>query len=52
MVWWSFERAGFRLNYDNLMRLLKVDPTPVLDRLTVTELLFDDIFGYPEQLDS
>jgi hypothetical protein len=51
MVWWSFERAGFRLNSDNLMSHLIVDPTPVLDRLDVSELPFDDAFVYPDQPD-
>jgi hypothetical protein len=30
MIRWSFERAGFRLNSDNLLSPLSVDPTPVL----------------------
>jgi hypothetical protein len=51
MVRWSFERAGFRLNYDNLLSPLTVDPTPVLDRLDVPELSLDDAFVYPDQLD-
>jgi hypothetical protein len=51
MVRWSFERAGFRLNSDNLLRHLTVDPTPVLDRLDVPELPFDETFVYPGQLD-
>jgi hypothetical protein len=52
MVRWSFERAGFRLNSDNLLSLLTVDPTPILDRLNVPGLPFDDAFVYPDQLDS
>jgi hypothetical protein len=51
MVWWSFERTGFRLNSDNLLSPVTVDPTPVLDRLGVPELPFDDAFLYPDQLD-
>jgi hypothetical protein len=51
MVRWSFGRAGFRLNSDNLLSLLTVDPTPILDRLDVPELPFDDTFVYPDQLD-
>jgi hypothetical protein len=51
MVRGSFERAGFRLDSDNLLSPLTVDPTPVLDRLDVPELSFDDPFGYPDQLD-
>jgi hypothetical protein len=51
MVRWSFERAGFRLNSDILLSPLTVNPTPVLDRLDVPELLFDDAFVYPDQLD-
>jgi hypothetical protein len=51
MVRWSFERAGFRLNSDNLLRSLTVGPTPVLERLDVPELPFDDAFVYLEQLD-
>jgi hypothetical protein len=51
MVGWSFEQAGFRLNSDNLLSHLTVDPTPVLDRLDVPELPFDDVFVYPDQLD-
>jgi hypothetical protein len=48
MVRWGFEPAGFRLNSDNLLSLLTVDPTPVLDRLDVPELPFDDAFVYPD----
>jgi hypothetical protein len=51
MVRWSFERAGFRLNSDNLLNPLTVDPIQVLDRLDVFELPFDDAFVYPDQLD-
>jgi hypothetical protein len=51
MVRWSFERAGFRLNSDNLLSPLTVDPTRVLDRLDVPELPFDDAFVYPDQPD-
>jgi hypothetical protein len=51
MVRWSFERAGFRLNSDNLLGPLTVDLTPVLDRLDVPELPFDNAFAYPDQLD-
>jgi hypothetical protein len=50
MVRWSFERAGFRLNSDNLLSPLTVDPTSALDRLDVPELPFDDAFVYPGQL--
>jgi hypothetical protein len=50
MVRWSFERAGFRLNSDNLLSPLTVDPTPILDRFDVPELPFDDAFVYPDQL--
>jgi hypothetical protein len=51
MVRWSFERADFRLNSDNFLSPLTGDSTPVLDRLNVPELLFDDAFVYPYQLD-
>jgi hypothetical protein len=51
MLRWSFERAGFRLNSDNLLSPLTVDPTPVIDRLDVLELSFDGAFVYPDQLD-
>jgi hypothetical protein len=51
MVRWSFERTGFRLNSDNLVSPLTVDPTPVFDRFDVPELPFDDDFVYPDQLD-
>jgi hypothetical protein len=51
MVRWNFERAGFRLNSDNLLSPLTLDPTPVLDRFDVSEFLFDDAFIYPDQLD-
>jgi hypothetical protein len=51
MVQWSFERADFRLNFDNILSPLTVDPTPVLNRLDVPELPFDDAFVYPDQLD-
>jgi hypothetical protein len=51
MVRWSFERARFRLNSDNLLIPLTVDPTPVLNRLDVPELPFDDAFLFPGQLD-
>jgi hypothetical protein len=39
------------LNSDNLLSHLTVDPTPVLDRLDVPELSFDEAFVYPDQLD-
>jgi hypothetical protein len=51
MLRWSFEQVGFRLNSDNLLSPLTVDPTAVLDRLDVPELSFDDIFVYPNQRD-
>jgi hypothetical protein len=51
MVRWSFERAGFRLNSENLLSPLTVDPTPVLDRLEVPELPFNDAFICSDQLD-
>jgi hypothetical protein len=51
MVRWSFEWAGFRLNSDNLLSPLTVDPTPVLDWFDVPELPFDDPFVYSDQLD-
>jgi hypothetical protein len=51
MARWSFKRAGFRLNSDNLLSPLTVDPTPVLDQLDMPELPFDDAFIYPDQLD-
>jgi hypothetical protein len=51
MVRWRFERARFRLNSDNLLSPLTVDPTPGLDRVDVPELPFDDDFVYPDQLD-
>jgi hypothetical protein len=51
MVRWSFERAGFRLNSDSLLSPLAVEPTPVLDRLDVPELPFDDAFVYSDHLD-
>jgi hypothetical protein len=51
IVRWSFERAGFRLNSDNLLSPLTVDPTSVLDRFDVPALPFDDAFVYPDQLD-
>jgi hypothetical protein len=52
MVHWSFERAGFRLNSDDLLSPLTVDSTPVLDRLDMPELPFDEAFVYPDQLGS
>jgi hypothetical protein len=51
IVQWSFERAGFRLDSDNLLGPLTVDPTPILDRLNVLEPPFNDGFGYLDQLD-
>jgi hypothetical protein len=51
MVRCSFERTGFRLNSDTILSPLTVDSTPVLDRLDVPELPFDDAFVYPDQLD-
>jgi hypothetical protein len=48
MVRWGFERAGFRLNSDNLLSPLTVDTTAVLGRRVVPELLFDVVFVYPE----
>jgi hypothetical protein len=51
MIWWSFERAGFRLNSDSLLSPLTVDPTLVLDRVDVLGLPFDGAFVYPDQLD-
>jgi hypothetical protein len=51
MARWSFEAARFRLNSDKLLKPLAVDPTPVLEPLDIPEVLFDDGFVYPEQLD-
>jgi hypothetical protein len=51
MVRWNFERAGFRLTSDNRLSPVTFDPTPVLDRLDVPELPFDDAFVSPDQLD-
>jgi hypothetical protein len=48
---WSFKRAGFRLYSDHLLSPLTIEPTPVLDRLDVPELPFDDAFVCPDQLD-
>jgi hypothetical protein len=50
MIRWSFERAGLHLNPDDLMGPLTINPGPVLQRLEVPELSFDDAFVYPEQL--
>jgi hypothetical protein len=44
MVLWSFERAGFRLNSDNLLSPLIIDLTPEQNRLDVPEHPFDDTF--------
>jgi hypothetical protein len=51
MVRRSFARVGFPLNSDILLSPLTVVPTPVLNRLDVPELPFDDAFVYPGQLD-
>jgi hypothetical protein len=48
---WSFERARFYLNPDHLLKPLKIDPTPVFERLNVPDLSFDEAFIHPEQLD-
>jgi hypothetical protein len=50
MIRWSFERAGFCLNATNLLGPLTIDPRPVLGRLEVPELSFDDAFVYPDRM--
>jgi hypothetical protein len=51
MVRWNCEGSGFRLHPDNLLGPLTVDATPVLERLDVPELPFDDALIYPGRLD-
>jgi hypothetical protein len=51
MVRWNFTRTGFRLNSDNILEPLTVDPTPILECFDISELSFDDAFVYPEQFD-
>jgi hypothetical protein len=50
MVRWSFKGVGCCLNPDDLLKRLRVDPTPALDP-DAPDLPFDDAFIYPEQLD-
>jgi hypothetical protein len=49
MVRWGFERSGFRLKLSDLLGATTVDPIPVLERIDVPELLFDDAFLYPDR---
>jgi hypothetical protein len=51
MVLWSYERTGFWLNLDTILKTLTVDPMPVFERLDVPELSFGEAFTYSEQLD-
>jgi hypothetical protein len=38
------------LNPKDLLGAVTIDPTPVLERIDVPDLPFDDAFLYPEQL--
>jgi hypothetical protein len=44
MVRWSFLRAGFRLNPDNLLDPLTVIPSQVLNRIATLEMTLADYF--------
>jgi hypothetical protein len=51
MVRWSFVRAGFRLNPENLYAPLTMTPADVLARIAKPEVgLEDDIFGAPPEV--
>jgi hypothetical protein len=47
----NFERTKSYLNPDHLLKSLTFDSIPVSGRLDVPELVFDEAFIYPEQLD-
>jgi hypothetical protein len=47
----EFRASRLSLESQSLLRPLPVDPTPVLGRLDVHELQFDDAFAHSEQLD-
>jgi hypothetical protein len=52
MVGWSFLRAGFRLNPDNLLDPPKVTPSQVLNRIatpetTLADYIFSESFETP-----
>jgi hypothetical protein len=50
MVRWSFLRAGFHLNPKNLLALLIVTRTEVLERIILPELSLEDvIFSAPDE---
>jgi hypothetical protein len=42
MIHWSFERARFCLNSDNLLKPLMGDPTRAFGRPTIPEFFFDE----------
>jgi hypothetical protein len=49
---WSFERDGFFLNPEILLKSFTIDVTPAFGRLDIGELSFDEAFVSLEQLDS
>jgi hypothetical protein len=51
MVRWSFVRAGFFLKPENLLGLVGVNGTRILERIEVPELSVDKAFTYPETID-
>jgi hypothetical protein len=51
MVRWSFLRAGFHLNPDNLLNSLTVIPRQVLNRITTPEMILVD-YTLPESFET
>jgi hypothetical protein len=50
MVAWSFERAGFLLDLENIRNPVQIAPSRVLDRIGVSDFEIDDSFIYPDHM--
>jgi hypothetical protein len=50
MVRWSFERAGFLLDLNDIRNPVQIEPSRVLGRFAVPELELDDAFIYPDEM--
>jgi hypothetical protein len=49
-VRWSFGRARFLLDLDNIRNPVRIDPSRLLDRISVPYFELDDTFIYPDQM--
>jgi hypothetical protein len=50
MVRWSFERAGFLLDLENIRNPVPIVPSGILDRTGVSDFEIDDSFIYPDHM--